>query len=81
MPAALLSIHRAAALVAVHVMMRFFIVPVLDLFAVVPMMRMVMSVSQAQLHRISEIQMQTGGFSLLSHCYTACYACHHCHLY
>ena len=68
----------AAALVAVHVMMRFFVVAVFHLFGVVPM---VMSVTQAQMHRVPEIQMQACGFCLLSSHYTACYACHHCHLY
>lgn len=35
----------------------------------------------AQMHGMTKIQMQTCGFSLLS-CYdTACYACHHYHLY
>ncbi|MBQ8516634.1 MAG: hypothetical protein IJ498_03540 [Akkermansia sp.] len=77
MPAALLSMDSAAAFVAVHVVMRFFIVPVFYLFAVVPMMRVVMPVTQAQLHRVSEVQMQAGGFCFLSCGYTACHACYH----
>ena len=68
----------AAALVAVQVMMHFFVVAVFHLFGVVPM---VMSIAQAQTHRVPEIQMQACGFYLLSCHYTACYACHHCHLY
>lgn len=68
----------AASLVAIHVLMRLFIVLMLYLFDVMPL---VMSAGQAQMHRVSEIQMQACGFSLLSCCYTACYACHHCHLY
>lgn len=76
MPAALLSMDSAAAFVAVHVVMRFFIVPVFYLFAVVSMM----PVTQAQLHRVSEVQMQAGGFCFLSCCYTACHTCYHCQL-
>lgn len=68
----------AAALVAVQVMMHFFVVAVFHLFGVVPM---VMSVTQAQMHRVPEIEMQACGFCLLPCHYTACYACHHCHLY
>lgn len=41
----------------------------------------VMLITQTQLHGITEIEMQACGFSLLSCCDTACYACHHCHLY
>lgn len=67
----------AAAIVAVHVMKSLFMVAVFHLFGVIPM---VMSVAQAQMQRVSEIQMQACGFSLLSCCYTACYACHHCQL-
>ena len=60
-----------------HFLMSLFVVVVFYLFDVF----MMMSITQTQMHRISEIQMQTCGFCLLP-CYdTACYACHHCHLY
>lgn len=41
----------------------------------------VMLITQAQLHGVAEIEMQACGFGLLSCCDTACYACHHYHLY
>lgn len=68
----------AAAIVAVHVVMRFLVMAVFYLSGV---MSVVVSVTQAQLHRVSEIQMQACGFGLLPCYYTACYACHHYHLY
>ncbi len=55
------------------------VVSVLHLFFIVDVV--VMLITQAQLHSITEIEMQACGFSLLSCCDTACYACHHYHLY
>ena len=72
--------NGAAAIVEVHFVMYLFVVMVFYLFNMFDVF-MMMTVSQAQMHRISEIQMQTCGFCLLPCYYTACYACHHCHLY
>lgn len=77
MLAVFLSMNGAAAIVEVHFVVCLFVVVVFYLLDVF----MMMSIAQTQMHRISEIQMQTCGFCLLPCYYTACYACHHCHLY
>ena len=74
--------HHAAAGVPVHVAMRFRMALLLHRFLMVLLSNVVvMLITQAQLHRVAEIEMQACGFSLLSCYYTACYACHHYHLY
>lgn len=66
----------------VHVAMRFRMALLLHRFLMVlPDNVVVMLITQAQLHGITEIEMQACGFCLLSCCDTACYACHHDHLY
>ena len=72
----------AAAVVAIHVAMRFRMALLLHRFLMVLLSNVVvMLITQAQLHGVAEIEMQACGFSLLSCYYTACYACHHYHLY
>lgn len=74
--------HHAAAGVPVHVAMRFRMALLLHRFLMVLLSNVVvMLIPQTQLHRVAEIEMQACGFSLLSCYYTACYACHHYHLY
>lgn len=72
----------AAAVVAIHVAMRSCMALLLHRFLMVLLSNVVvMLITQAQLHGVAEIEMQACGFGLLSCCDTACYACHHYHLY